>query len=881
MNVFFRLTLVLWLVLVLAPAGPVGAQVAGVAPAGVTRVRLGVLADGITQVTPADLAAARVDPGTVDPRTFALSSQGQPVAIWVEGEADGAFSGGDRLLFYGERFRGPEMQQKYTDENVYWLEIGGAAGPRMAEVTATPVGDLPAPAHFGATVHAEENLRWWSHETLNLARSGFEDTWFWHYLMTPSGAGKVITGTMPYTVPHPVADEAATLRVQVVSRVGSSANPDHRTTVAVNGYGAIDVAWDGAKVLRVFTATLPAGVLVSGENVVAAGAWNQPDISTDQVLINWWEVDYRRAFRAWDGVLAFTAAAGPQEYQTTGWASPDVAAWDVSDPRQPVALLGATVTPESDGYAVRLRSNAPAGTRYWLQETASHRAPASVRVRDETGLRAPAGGADAVIVTPAALRGPAERLAAWHAGLGRRVVVADFADVCDEFNWGIYHPQAVPQMLEWAKDNWVAPAPQYVTLMGDGHWNLKGYNPALYIPTPVMLPPYLAWVDPWQGEVPADALYGDLDGDAVPDVAVGRLTVNTVAEANLVVDKTLAYDDGYRSEPWQVQALFVSDNPDSGGDFPAVSDEIIAGYLPPDLAVTRAYLPGTPPSVPATAGEIAATRAIISDTLQAGAWLVQYTGHGAMNRWTHENLWTTEHIPGLTNGDRLPVVMTFNCLDGYFVYAPRYDRDLATITSIAELMLRQPAGGSVAAISPTGLGVTTDQTNFRKILMEVIFQEGVRELGPALNTTKARFRQRYGDNYLIPTMTLFGDAALRLPALNVNAPLAPSAAIDIAGSSLRLSWPAVIQDVNGAQTTVLRYRIFRAETPYFVPTLANQVAVTSDLSWLDDGSSGAITPVGDLTHNYFYAIKAVNATGESVASTHVGEFDFALTPGGG
>ncbi len=762
MNRNINLLLLSVLVLALAPAGPAGAEPADVAPAAVTRVRLGVTADGITQVTPADLLAAGLDPSIVDPRTFALSSQGQPVAIRVEGEADGAFSGDDRLLFFGEQFRGPEMQQKYTDENVYWLEAGGAAGPRIGEAGAAPVGDLMAPAYFTATVHAEENLRWWSHETLNLARYGFEDTWFWHYLITPAGAGQAITGTMPYTVPYPTAAPAE-LRVQVVSRVSSSVNPDHRTTVAVNGYRAIDVAWDGAKVLRVFTATLPAGVLVSGENVVAVGVWNQPNITTDQLLVNWWEVDYQREFRAWDGVLAFTdEATGPQEYATAGWVSPDVAAWDVSDPRQPVALVGAAVTPDGGGYAVRLRSSAAAGARFWLQEAWAFQRPASVRVRADTGLRAPAGGADAVIVTPAALWEPAERLAGWHKAQGRRVVVVDFQDVIDEFNWGIYHPQAVPAMMAWAQDNWVAPAPQYLTLMGDGHWNFKGYNPAVYIPTPVMIPPYLAWVDPWQGEVPADPLYGDLDGDTVPDVAVGRLTVNTVAEADVVVDKIVGYDQTMRLQPWQRQALFVSDNPDSAGDFPTVSDEIIAGYLPPDLEVTRAYLPGAPPSDPATPEEIVQTRAIISDTLQAGAWMVQFTGHGAMNRWTHENLWTTEHIPGLTNGDRLPVVMTFNCLDGYFAYAPRYDRDLATITSIAELMLRQPGGGSVAAISPSGLGVTTDQTNFRKMLMETLFTEGVRELGVALDITKTRFYQRYGNNYLIQTMMLFGDPALRL-----------------------------------------------------------------------------------------------------------------------
>ena len=101
--------------------------------------------DGIVQVTPSDLSAAGVDPATVDPRTFAMSSMGQPVAIQVTGEADGQFDDADAFTFFGQKFRGTEFQEKYTDERVYWLDIGGTAGPRIADVDATPQGDLTPP----------------------------------------------------------------------------------------------------------------------------------------------------------------------------------------------------------------------------------------------------------------------------------------------------------------------------------------------------------------------------------------------------------------------------------------------------------------------------------------------------------------------------------------------------------------------------------------------------------------------------------------------------------------------------------------------------------------------------------------------------------------
>ena len=416
-----------------------------------------------------------------------------------------------------------------------------------------------------------------------------------------------------------------------------------------------------------------------------------------------------------------------------------------------------------DDLTVRFRVAAAAGSRYWLQAEAAVQGPDSVRLRPPTGLRNPAGGADAVIVTSTELRPAAEQLAQWHLDHSRRVLVVDVQDAYDEFNHGIYHPKAVQAMMKWAVANWEAPGPAYLTLVGDGHWNFKGYNPAAYPPQPNHIPPYLAWVDLWQGEVPADARFGDIDDDGVPEVAVGRLAVNTLAEAQTVVDKIVSYDENMRIAGWQQRALFVADNADSAGNFPAVSDQIIAGYTPTDLQVVRAYLPGDA-GTPATSEQIAATRATIMNTLQSGAVMVQYTGHGAIDRWAAESItgdlpgiWRTVDVSALANGSKLPLVMTFNCLDGYFAHP------VPTLFSIAELMQRHAGGGSVAAISPSGLGTTSDQLAFRKILLNVMFKDNVREIGRALTIAKTQFSQVYGKHYLIDTVTLFGDPAMQLP----------------------------------------------------------------------------------------------------------------------
>jgi hypothetical protein len=720
-------------------------------PAG--RVRIGIKADGLYRLTAADMHALGVDTSRVNPRALVMQSGGEEISIRVVGEEDGVFDPDDRIEFFAQQFRGSQMEEKYTDERVYWLDFDGQGGHRVPDLDASPRFELTPPADFATTLRAEQSLIWWTLYTLNLDT---QDTWFWGRL-APVGAGQSVSRNFNGVVPDPAAAYTATIRFEQISRAGQeSIRPDHRTTLNVNGTLLLDETWDGQNVRKLFTAEIPPGKLINGVNQIRVAATNQPGISADDIYFNYWEIDYRRLFRARDGRLDFrTEAAGPAEYRVTGWNDPAVAIWDVTDPHGPARLVGAASAVHGAEVDIAWRTEGPQGSRYWLQSEASVAVPASIGLRLPTDLRSPTQGAQSVIVAPSDLLPAAERLADWHRRQGRSAVAIDIQDIYDEFNFSILNPVAVPNMLAWARNHWPSPTPTYLTLLGDGHWNMKGFNPGVYPAQPNPIPPYLAWVDPWQGEVPADALYGDIDGDGLVDLAVGRIPVNTLAEAEVVVSKIENYGSSIRIADWQRNVLFVADNPDESGDFPAVSDEIIATKLAPDLHVERVYLLQTTPNAES------ARQAIVSAVNQ-GVFMIQYTGHGATGRWSNESMWRREDIALLTNLDRLPVVMTFNCLDGYFAH-PDPDQ-----FSIAEVMLRSTTGGSIAAISPSGLGKTVDQTRFRKILMDVIFRDGVLEIGTALTTAKRAYNAMYGADYVQYTTSLIGEPALRLPEASVQ-----------------------------------------------------------------------------------------------------------------
>ena len=482
---------------------------------------------------------------------------------------------------------------------------------------------------------------------------------------------------------------------------------------------------------------------------MTVGALLQGNDKFDKIFVNHWDLYYRRKFVAWQGQIDFRAETdGPHEYLVKGWEQPKVVILDITDPLTPVRLTNPATIPGKTN-AILFRAEDKAGDHFWLQEEQAIRSPDSIILRPSLdALRHPESGSDVIIVTGPELDAAAQRLADWHRKRGYSSKVVYFDDLVDEFNDGIYHPKAITEFMRWARENWPDPKPHYLTLLGDGHWNFKDYNPEKYPDTPIIVPPYLAWEDPWQGEVPDDNRYADLDGDGNPELAVGRIPVNDLDEANAVVDKLVTYNENVRTDYWQRRAVFIADHDPAVGDFAAFSNEIISDTMPNDLIIERIYRTITHP-------EAEDVRNAITESINRGSWMVQYAGHGSPTTWMKGEGWSLKDVLKLDNSGRYPFVSTYNCLDGYFAYPGT--------PGIAEFMLRRKDAGSIAAISPTGLGTTYIQAEFRSILMNVIFKEGVHKLGDALLITKQRFYEKYGKHYLIETMTLFGDPTLRLP----------------------------------------------------------------------------------------------------------------------
>ncbi len=751
-----------------APVQAVPGSPARQAQADTPLLKIVVDQDGLYRLTPADLTGAGFNLTGVDPAHLALTNRGQPVAIHISGQDDGTFDPGDAIYFYGQRFVGnvdrdaggsfyacPQcapsdvrmqvMENTYTDDNVYWLSAGSGPGLRMAELAQTP-GSWPTPVSFPETVWAEESTQWFTHHWTD------KDTWFWGRVR--STVLKVGSGKYTTLLPTPASAKvpySATVTARLVSKADRLG---HHTIFGLNNRVVLDDAvWNG-RTAYTFTAQVDSSALISGVNTLAFTTTNDVVAEIDDLYFDWFKVSYPRQFVAQADSLTFgLGQAGTFAYQIANFSAADVAALEITDPLLPRWVTGVQASSGGSGVMASLQLSHTAEARFVVAASPALRTPKALISVQPTALRSPANGADYIIISHSAFITDVQRLADYRAAQGLRVKVVDVADLYNEFNDGIYSPVAIRNFLAYAYANWQAPAPQYVLLVGDGHWNFKNYGS--YGADPIYMPPMLARVDPWQGEVDATNLLAAIVGDDImPDLMIGRFPVNNGDELTAMIDKTIGYENNQDPGPapgrWQRTIAFVTDNtPDAAGEFVESAEHFFQTYVTGDFQPIRLYADDY-------VGNPAAVTQALSKTLNVtGTLLLNYVGHGFIQGWAAENLWLTTDVPSLTNADRLPIMLSMDCLDGYWIYPGD--------PSLAEVMARYAGGGSVAAFSPTGLGVAVGHDDLFEGFYDYLFVDQGRILGQAAQAAKLRLFSQKNHADLINTFMLNGDPALRLP----------------------------------------------------------------------------------------------------------------------
>ena len=707
--------------------------------------RILVQADGFYQLTYAELVAAGW-PVSLAPDTIQLFNLGKEVAIQVNPGVNGLFDeAGDNILFFGE-----DIDSKYTADNVYWLTYGAQTGLRMTARDGTP-GSGATPSHYLANRHFEQN-KYYSSKT-----PGDEalERWMWDYI------NYTRTWQESFTIVDPKLAETATLKIAMVGGSESPFNPDHHARIFLNNIQIGDVTWDN-RTWQILQMPNIQDKLIVGENLLRVECIDDLEVAADTIYIDWFELDFANGFIAElnELVVPFPELAfdygdpGTWKFEIEGFESGHVAAvYDITTPAAPEIITGVSMVSSGLGTAAQFEDTITTPKDYWVTLSTAFRQVKRLEQNTASNLRSIENTAEHLIITPSEFISQAVQLRDHRISQGLVSMSIDVQDIYDEFGYGIVSAEAIHDFLLFTYSNWGTTAPSYVVLMGDGHYNPKDYYPGVQgFGRESYIPPYLSPVDPLILETAADNRYVMLVGeDNLPDMMLGRLAVNSQAEASAFVNKIIAYEQEPAAD-WQEQVLSVADD----GIFTQHAQDLLDCCLPNPYQVQKVYLNETHATV-------SAARTAILAGINAGKLIVNYTGHAGTTIWDG-GLFYNSDANGLTNVDKYPVIVSMACYDGFY----HYPFISTSNDAIAEVVTRVGGKGAVASWSSTGNGDLAGHDLLNEGFFDAVFKFGVVSLGEATAVGKLVLWSTGGFLDLLDTHLLFGDPATQI----IRAPLA-------------------------------------------------------------------------------------------------------------
>jgi hypothetical protein len=653
-------------------------------------------------------------------RFLRLQRGGEAVAFHVE-PATGVFGPGAVLYFHADD---TVSSTEYSSEVAYEL-VRGRDGTEMGVGVATPAGsDVPLPSTGSV-----------SFETNRIYQPGLleaEDVWVWQAAVSSAAPARVdfsLGGV------ETSSGESARLVVHLQGASESGTTTDHHVRVLVNGVEAGEATFSGKKPYRL-EATVGVSALKEGANELSLVNVGDTGVYS-LVFLDRFEISYPQASVARGGVFE-------GEWSETGTVEvTGVVGLSPVTLRVPVILRGPGLPDpaevwltgfEATGTSVRFQ--AEAGYRYLVVSRESLLTP-RVEAVTRSALKDRTNQADYLVIAPREFLEAAERLVERRQGQGLRSRAVSLEEIASEFGHGQASAEAIRSFLSHAYHSWRRPSPRYVLLLGDAT-----YDPRRFVSTSWPSPLPALWTKTSYLWTASDPLLGAVNGeDALPDLAIGRLPATTREQAEALVAKVLSWEE--TGQDLGGNAVLVADNPDQGGDFEWDAEDVRSSYLSGRATTTLKLrdLGG-------------GTRAAILGAFDGGVSLVSYVGHGGSAVWASENVLNTWDAPSLLAQSRQPVLLTMNCLNGYFV-APNFD-------ALPEAFLKAEGRGVVAAVSPSGLSLDGPAHAYHRALMGALTSGRHERLGDAVLAAQGEYAATGLMPELLTVYQLLGDPATRV-----------------------------------------------------------------------------------------------------------------------
>ena len=701
--------------------------------------------DGWYKVTKTQLDAAGAS--QFDLPTMRLYYKGAQIPIVVRPDTS--------IEFYGLRNHGDSTWTDFfTDTSAYWLTWGGTIqGLRFAASFVDSVPPISNVQNAYTTTHFEQNGHYFQGVINYVDIVDIETTpgegWAWGASVQEEFFPNT-TREFQFTLSHAdtLTTQQASLRVRLVSATAANEfTPNHKARFWINDSLAGEVTFPG-RTSAIFSGNIPRSWLRNGLNVLKIMSVQTPNV-VNRFYLDWFETDYVQNFRATDNQLFF-AFPPPNvlnrlTFATTGFFSPQIEVFDLQTKRM---ITSTRVTTVGGTYSLTFRDSLSTPRSYVVVAPGGARPVSSVMQKFFTDIRANAQGADYIIITHRLFISAAQRLAAHRQTVnGVRTKVVDVQDIYDEFNYGVFNATKIKPFVKYAYDTWAAPRPSYLVFLGDASWDYHRFDTATihtnYVPS--------------YGVPSSDNWFVCFNSDttSLPFLFVGRVPVQSVVQAQQIIQKIIEYDS-YSLSEWNKNFLFVS-----GYGFGGMSDGLI------NRQVLPSPIGGTPLRVvKTTRGPIDGEyKAPMKEYVRNGVVFFNFIGHSGGRVWEVDIGPPSE----LENTDgKLPFLGSVSCNVGAF------SDPISAV--LAEDFILADNRGSIASWSSSTLGFPYDYSvpMVEDFLLAV--RDSARSFGALTTIAKIKLVRREPFTLLsrttVHTNNLLGDPLSRLAL-----PLKPDFAI--------------------------------------------------------------------------------------------------------
>ena len=673
-------------------------------------VKISVQQEGWYRVSRAQLVGAGLDP-RANARTLQLFAEGVEQPLLILGNQSGALGPNDALEFYGTGIDTP-----YSGTRVYWLVWGRQNGKRIPLVPALSSGS-PRQA-IPATAVREDRTTYFA----ALLNGEDQDNFF----------GDIVTSAPVDEQLDVIHSIASDLPVSLdVTLQGVTDAQAHSVSLVFNGTFLGNINFSNQANFKSSFAVDP-GVVQDGANTVTITAIDgDNDVSLVQSIV----LHYAHSFTADNDRLDMQVASGSQIH-ISGFTKGQIRVFDVTNPLA-IEQLHATVQSSAAGFAIdfSVPGSPSANQPRQLLAVADDQldSPSAMAFHARSNLQNWREGANEIIITHPDFIANLAPLVRLREEQGLSVKVVTIGEIFDAFNFGERSPYAVRAFLQGAVQHWRT-RPQFVLLAGRASLdprNYLGFGDLDFVPTRL--------IDTAALKTASDDWFTDFNQTGYATLATGRLPISTAADAELIISKIVGYEHGTSAGSWNQQALVVADQ-NIGANFSITANNVATTFAK-SLVITKILGDQLDPQT---------AKQQILDAINAGQALVNYTGHGSVEQWSFSDLLDDSNAAALQNGDKLPVFLIMDCLNGFF-------QDVYTV-SLAQSLLLSQNGGAVAVWASSGFTDAGPQANMDISLTSLLASNPKLALGKAILAAKSAVT----DTDVRRTWILFGDPAMRI-----------------------------------------------------------------------------------------------------------------------